>query len=63
MLTPVKDKSRTIDSMRIEEGAVLFESEHGILKISVYDEKAVRVSYDEKGEFEAGQGDYLKLTE
>ena len=61
MLTPVKDKSRVIECMRIDGGSVLFESEHGTLKLSVYDEKAVRVSYTEGSEFRAGQGDYLTL--
>ena len=63
MLTPVKDLSRTIESIHEQDGSIIFSSEHGTLKITVFDGKNVRVSYTEGTEFRAGQADYLKLAQ
>ena len=62
MLTPVKDLSRTIESIHEQDGSIIFSSEHGTLRITVYGGRDVRVSYTEGTEFRTGQADYLKLA-
>ena len=62
MLTPVKAKSREIETYKKEEGLALFFSEFGTTRIGFYDGDCVRVSFTEGKEFKEGQGEYLKLS-
>ena len=59
MLTVVPGKSCFIEEVIQKNDCVILKSERGVLRICVYFDDVVRVSFSVDGTFDEGQGDYL----
>ena len=59
MLTAVPGKSCFIEEVIQKNDCILLKSERGVLRICVYFDDVVRVSFSVDGTFDEGQGDHF----